>query len=495
MSMSTNDPNAGSAIRLYQTERIPRNTGRICCACNMLFARASVPALCLNCGHGTCEACPVIEFVSHGHNLSSYESTNKGPRNLLRRIQPALWEPDQAQNLDGHNGQKLRRQVQYERDHEQGNQVEPHREHLEEQQSSSISGRKKRKLNMTKCQRCRDDKKACIRQGSEKCNRCTEKELHCSEGTRVIRPRKLASRSLPPTQNVIPSPVDSDVSKISFDQIALLVSYYQMMVKAKEKLIKLGKHIRSLFGTPLSPTYDIWDPDFISFVVNIYDEVILTCLTKLLTEKQFSKTLPTRSSLISLILAVDVCCIDHICPICQDSDIEVDIELPMYGLNDSMDLFRNFVVKEHLILRHGLELNKDKLEEEIQIYTTLSTKVPREISVALESLGLSELAEQSRAIGLYYPDTTIPLHHAAAMGSIGICKVLVGRGGEFDMGAEDFNQRTALDYAVIRKHQEVVDLLTDCYLEAGLNEKVAKAHRIAAAVRDGTYESWKTYDY
>ncbi|KAJ6284513.1 hypothetical protein J3E71DRAFT_265390, partial [Bipolaris maydis] len=266
----------------------------------------------------------------------------------------------------------------------------------------------------------------------------------------------------------------------------------------------------------------------------------------------------------------------------------------IYGLNDSMDFIRKFVVKEHLVMCHGSELNEDELEKEIQIYTTLSTEVPREISVALESLGFSKLAEQSRAIGLYHPDTldwlgemlprlhtggsdclrrtalhclfdgifednhhylflpkedeyltddvsvwnsqdilgrtplhilcqfiedglliefiqrvlelgpdlglatvyrTIPLHHAAAMGSIGICKVLVGRGGEFDMGAEGFNQRTALDYAVIRKHQEVVDLLTDCYLEAGLNEKVAKAHRIAAAVRDGTYEYWRRYDY
>lgn len=554
----------------------------------MLFTTAYLPALCLNCSHGTCEACPVNEFVCHGHDLSSHKSTYEGPSNSLGRIQPTLLSLDQVRDVDGHNEQELRGQVQHERDHEQENQVEPHREHLKEPQSSSISERKKRKLNMTKCQRCRYDKKACIRQISGKCNRCTEKGLLCSEGTRVTRPRKLPSKSSLPTHDKISPPINSGGLEISFDQIALLVSYYQMMKRAEEQLNKLDKAMKLFFGRPSWHTYKSSVVDFRLFVSTIYVKAILLCLTRLSTEKQFPKTLPTRSSLISLILATDSLYMADVCPFCEKTDNVTAI----YGLSDSVDLCRNFVFKEHLIDYHGPELNKDKLEEEIQMYTTLLTEVPQKIGVVFESLGCSELAQRSRAIGLYHHDSmiwwdwkililrtgdfdclkrtalhrmldgafedyedlsfilkqaehlwddvsvwnsqdilgrtplyilcqfeededlvdfmqkvleagpdlglatiygTIPLHRAAANGSIELCKALVERGGKFDVGAEDCDKRTALDHAVVKKHQDVVNLLTDCYIEAGLEEKVAKALRIATAVREGTYRIYYSY--
>lgn len=98
--------------------------------------------------------------MSRGHNLISHQNTNEAPSNLLGKVQSAHLEPNQARDVNGHNWQELREQMQHERGHEQGNQVEPHQEHPKEQYLPSISGRKKRKLNMTKCQRCRDDKKA-----------------------------------------------------------------------------------------------------------------------------------------------------------------------------------------------------------------------------------------------------------------------------------------------------------------------------------------------
>jgi hypothetical protein len=86
---------------------------------------------------------------------------------------------------------------------------------------------------------------------------------------------------------------------------------------------------------------------------------------------------------------------------------------------------------------------------------------------------------------------SLPLHYAAASGSVERCKYLMEY--EFKIGAEDNGQRTALDYAIIKKHEDVVDLLTDRYLKAGLGEALAKAGRIATAVKEGTYKPWEDY--
>ncbi|EUC50111.1 hypothetical protein COCMIDRAFT_32672 [Bipolaris oryzae ATCC 44560] len=577
------DASLVASSHLYQTERTPRIPGRICCGCDKLFATASFPALCMNCGHATCEACPVIEFVPRGHNLSSHQNTNEGPGNSLEKILQALSEPDRSRGVDRNNGQEIRGQVQHEGDREQENQVKPRREHpKEQQQSSSISGRKERKLNMDKCQRCRDDKK------KGKCNRCIEKGLPCSERTRVIRPRKLASKSPPPTHNDISPPIVSDALKISFDQIALLVSYYKMMDAARKRLNELQKSMKPFLEWNL--LYDDYDSgsSFYDFVNAISFEAIPLCLKILLTEQQFLNSPSIRSLFISLILTVDSHITIGICPFCDYSGVEI----PINGLIDSMDLCRNFVLKEHVLQCHGDEFNKDELEEEIQMYTKLSLEVPQKIGMVLEALGFSNLAEQSRSIGLFRDDWviwldrripisqsggldclrrtefhrildysfkedqelshilgqaehlqndvsvwnsqdilgrtplhilcqfeendtaiellqgaleagansgiatihgTIPLHHAAANGSVDMCNILVKHGGKSDMEVEQCSKRTALGLAVVNKQDKVVDLLKDYYTHAGMKGEVARADRIAVAVREGKYKRWISY--
>lgn len=361
-----------------------------------------------------------------------------------------------------------------------------------------------------------------------------------------------------------------------------------MMAMARTRLDELFETMDSFFAGLRFRINENPASEFRIFVNAIYYQAILPCLAKLLTEKQSPETLPTRSSLISLIIAVFPNSLTDTCPLCGESNDEIPID----GLRDSMDSCRNFLFKEHLLKYHGDQLGEDKLEEEIQIYTTLSTEVPQKIGVALESLGLSKLAEQSRFFGLFHDDSvswknwktsishigyfdclgrtvlhrildgvfkddqelsfvveqderlwndialwnsrdilgrtplhilcqfdeyslliksihkvlkagassgistaygTTPLHHAAANGSVQICKLLIEHGCKSYMEARDFSERTALDYAVIGERQKTVDLLTDLYIEAGLEVEMAKAHRIAVAVREGTYRSWKVY--
>ncbi|KAF1839141.1 ankyrin [Decorospora gaudefroyi] len=61
-----------------------------------------------------------------------------------------------------------------------------------------------------------------------------------------------------------------------------------------------------------------------------------------------------------------------------------------------------------------------------------------------------------------------PLHFAAANGSKDICQKLLAYKNRLDIRAGDRNKKTALDYAMMKNHTPVVDLLFPIYLEDGL---------------------------
>lgn len=95
---------------------------------------------------------------------------------------------------------------------------------------------------------------------------------------------------------------------------------------------------------------------------------------------------------------------------------------------------------------------------------------------------LGDLVKQMLDAGADPGLTTIwghtPLHYAATKGFVEVCMVLLARKSTFNIGAEDERRETALDYAVINKHQDIVDLLSSHYEEAGLNEELEKARRV-----------------
>lgn len=353
-----------------------------------------------------------------------------------------------------------------------------------------------------------------------------------------------------------------------------------MMTMARERLQILDDDTISCFEDLVISMFGESTEDFIRFTDSILHKAILPCLTRFLAMGEFSNPLPTRSSFASLTLAMISSSSDKICPLCSPRESLVMID----ELRNSMDVCGKFIFQEHITEYHSGLSDKSKQDEETRNYTTLSTEVLQQIVLIPESLGLSEVAERSRAIGVYHADWTswetsrlhledldclsrtpfhrildgdfvehhkllhdleyyesfwnnfnvwnsqdilgrtplhilcqfeenivlsklvqkvlkagaisgiataygtTPLHYAAAKGFAGICTLLIQYGAKSDMQAEDHEGRTALDHATIKKHDFVVILLKTYYKDAGLNEEMAKADGIAAAMKKGTYD-------
>ncbi|KAF2660800.1 hypothetical protein K491DRAFT_16597 [Lophiostoma macrostomum CBS 122681] len=64
--------------------------------------------------------------------------------------------------------------------------------------SEEESQPKRKKLNMVKCDRCRADKQSCVpviqASPSQRCKRCVEKDLPCSERRRAVRSTRCSRR-------------------------------------------------------------------------------------------------------------------------------------------------------------------------------------------------------------------------------------------------------------------------------------------------------------
>jgi hypothetical protein len=126
----------------------------------MQFSSVSVHSMCFNCSHEMCRACPTIDFGSHSHDLRLHDTAHEGHDTSLKKTTPILSGLSQAQDANRHDGPYVRGRAGDGANSEQDHQMQPHGEHFETQQTLPVPGRNKRKLNMTKCERCRTDKKA-----------------------------------------------------------------------------------------------------------------------------------------------------------------------------------------------------------------------------------------------------------------------------------------------------------------------------------------------
>lgn len=113
------------------------------------------------------------------------------------------------------------------------------------------------------------------------------------------------------------------------------------------------------------------------------------------------------------------------------------------------------------ILGTGLHISKLKDSQDILGRTALFIACQRDWGDGVRFL-LEEEADP--ALATIYG--SLPLHYAAAEGSIDICQLLLSHKTKFDIKAMDSAGKTALDYARDKKHQDVTDLLSAEYVVA-----------------------------
>jgi len=95
------------------------------------------------------------------------------------------------------------------------------------------------------------------------------------------------------------------------------------------------------------------------------------------------------------------------------------------------------------------------------------------------------LLEENADPGLSTMYGSLPLHYAAAKGSIDICQLLLSHKTRFDIKAEDCVGKTALDYARENEHQDVVNLLSAEYAAADQAlEELERARSLQAGLEN-----------
>jgi len=103
------------------------------------------------------------------------------------------------------------------------------------------------------------------------------------------------------------------------------------------------------------------------------------------------------------------------------------------------------------------------------------------------------LLEEKADPGLATIYGSLPLHYAAAKGSVEICELLLMHKARFDIKAVDSAGKTALDYANEKRHQKVVDLLSAEYAAADREEEELRRAR-SLEVGTVNYEVLEPYD-
>ena len=102
------------------------------------------------------------------------------------------------------------------------------------------------------------------------------------------------------------------------------------------------------------------------------------------------------------------------------------------------------------------------------------------------------LLEEEADPGLTTIYGSLPLHYAAAKGSIDICQLLLSHKTRFDIKAKDCAGKTALDYAREYERQDVVNLLSAEYVAAYLeDDELRRARSLQAGTEsDGVQGSY-----
>jgi len=129
-------------------------------------------------------------------------------------------------------------------------------------------------------------------------------------------------------------------------------------------------------------------------------------------------------------------------------------------------------------LEPGLDVSKLKDNQDILGRTALLIACQKGWKKGVEGF-LNERADP----GLATICGSLPLHYAAARGSINICKLLLAHKKRFDIKAVDCAGNSVLDYAMGKKHQDVVDLLSAKYMaEDRENQELERSRSLEAGI-------------
>ncbi|KAH6875409.1 ankyrin repeat-containing domain protein [Alternaria rosae] len=504
-----------------------------------------------------CIRCPV------GYSRLTYSRLN--PREIVydkhnENLPPSLLphaelgrRQDENMNKDGRNGDLEMSLFTFRRDqeHETGHNLEDrHAPELQpqpqptESQKQVVSGvLVKRNLDMSKCERCRLDKKKCLptdRVWPTKCELCIKKGFSCSESKRLFRSTKHALTPILSSTNVASTSATSVAFEECLKQWSFLLSYRTMMWKAwEEDLEDLKERAIAPFSPenhpsliPVSASYN----RFYNFVNSDIDEMLGRYSEELLNVDTASPNIPGWFLVASLSqfgtkLACSECYPAH-------------SRSKARWLEETQDTCGELLLVQHRYIHHTSFKGRES-------YIDLSKEVAKRASAVWESSGTYDMAEYARKIGVWHSDKvlfelhdwvedlndclershlhfymdwaangslikdefyfykglselkdsqdilgrtalliacqeeweeavvrlleekadpglstiygSLPLHYAAATGSLEICKLLLMHKTEFDIKAADNASNTALDWAKEKGHYEVVELLSIQY--------------------------------
>ncbi|KAF2868351.1 ankyrin repeat-containing domain protein [Massariosphaeria phaeospora] len=210
----------------------------------------------------------------------------------------------------------------------------------------NASPRKSRRLRYVKCDQCSNDKQKCDpedREWPQKCERCIEKDLPCSEGTAVPRkPRRAESgrgnrQPNPDTTPILPG--------LTIEDWTFLVSYRKLMAQAMDCLhqmiMETSRHFLPRVSVEeLLCLSETWMPkegphrDFEKFFTNLNNVVLKGANNILRSESSLQHSNIFRSFLGPLISEESSFRAYSRCPLCERENDENDIELELARIGD-----------------------------------------------------------------------------------------------------------------------------------------------------------------
>ncbi|CAO2658784.1 Nn.00g065070.m01.CDS01 [Neocucurbitaria sp. VM-36] len=266
---------------------------------------------------------------------------------------------------------------------------------------------KKRKLDLVKCDRCRDDKQKCLpvnRIYPIKCDRCIEKGLSCSEGKRATRRSKQE-----PTIKPLPSstiPVLNADEEILFDQWLFLLNYHSNLTMAVERLRNLEREIFKPFLDPVPKVmlrvYASIDMESLEGFTNELGAILTRVGSTLrkaalrtsehlpasMLSSLIGSTLPVVSPTATCLLCIDFSAVSMLG--CPTSRKFLDTQTQLSGHSEA----------NHF---HQGPVNRTLLKDTVSRYVKMSKKVQWDAHETFLRIGMVEMSHMSHQIGWYHP--------------------------------------------------------------------------------------------
>ncbi|KAF1849974.1 uncharacterized protein K460DRAFT_411769 [Cucurbitaria berberidis CBS 394.84] len=274
---------------------------------------------------------------------------------------------------------------------------------------------KRRKLDLVKCDRCREDKQKCMpanRVYPTKCNRCCAKDLPCSEGKRASRKSKPVPNTQPPTSSPgAAEGTDLEDLEVLFNDWIFLLDYHSNLAMAMERLRGLQ---REIFQPFLNTALQIIPERRTSERMEILSDFMETCLTPIFLDVAnelretglHMKHLPAFMfpSLIGSTLLNALPTLS--CPVCT-------LPVPEFAhlvLQQGYPVGRNFLIFQNQLLKHAevdhstqAPVDGVQLKDTVFRYVQLNYEVQEKAHDFFSGPEFSSTALPSEGIGLYHP--------------------------------------------------------------------------------------------